>query len=38
MPSEKQKIPLIVESDHLTALKLGHWWEHRLEHPADCVT
>jgi hypothetical protein len=36
--SEKEEITLIVQCDHLSALKFRNRWEGRLEHPAYTVT
>lgn len=37
MPSEEQKVSLIVQCDNLPSLKLGHWRKSCLEHAANSV-
>jgi hypothetical protein len=37
MASKKQEVALIVQSDDLPALELGHGWEKGLEQTSDCM-
>lgn len=37
MPSEEQKVSLIVQRDNLPSLKLRHWRKSCLEHAANSV-
>ena len=36
--SKEEKIPLVVQCDHLPALELWHGWKKSLEHTAYSVT
>jgi hypothetical protein len=38
MPSEKQKVTLIVQRDNLSSLEFRQRWEKRLEHAPDGVS